>query len=142
MALCNQCGNQIIHGSGLTCLVCQHTGRGEPPEHIIITPKGQDPHTPIAEALIMAQAAALDAAFDAMKARAPELEAFMTVLEAQEGLATRMKFNDHSRQDERPNWAKIDEEESEAQYEPVCQSCLGTGRYGNRRCPDCREDEE
>ena len=92
MSLCNQCGNIVAEtGCGPTCLVCQKTGRDS----------GK-----VENLLLKAEAAALDAAFRAMRGRSAELEAFATVLDAQDGLSQRMQFNDHSRIDERPAWAK------------------------------------
>jgi len=125
--ICTECGNQIVHGCGPACLVCQHTGRGT---HIVIEPKGvQQPE----EVQMRGLAAALEATYRALAAGplTEDVEAKMTVIEAQQMLRHRIRNPEHNR--ERPDW------EAEDEREEVCQTCLGTRRYLARRCPDCTE---
>jgi len=122
--ICAECGNQIVHGCGPLCLVCQHTGRGR-----------------TAELQAHALAAALGVTYAALlrvSASDDEIEAALTVKEAQKSLSRRIQDQQHSR--ERPDLKAEAEEERER--EPVCQSCNGTGMWMHRHCPDCWEPDE
>jgi hypothetical protein len=123
MALCLECGNQILHGCGPICLVCQHTGRHE-----------QTATEKLMEANLKAVYAALE--LDKRQREIDfDLEAAITVEEAQISLRARIQDQLHSRI--RPNWDEIDADERERQE--VCQTCLGTRRYLTLPCPDCCE---
>ena len=130
MSLCSQCGNQIIVGCGPVCLVCQHTGR------VTATEVKQS----VQDAILEHTASALDAVYAALRRTALIDEPALTVLEAQESLAARIRNPEHNRK--KPNWEEIDaqEEEEQREREPVCQSCRGTGQWLTFPCPDCSED--
>jgi len=135
--ICTECGNQVVHGCGPVCLVCQHTGRGKtmPADF-----KSPDPNPYHSELVARGLAAALDATYAALRRTALIDEPALTVLEAQESLAARIRNPEHNRK--KPNWDEIDaqEEEEQREREPVCQSCRGTGQWLTFPCPDCSED--
>jgi hypothetical protein len=128
MSLCQFCGNQIVadncqpdpaHWTPV-CLVCQHTGR----------------HEQTATEKLMA--ANLKAVYEALQTN-EQIEAVVTVEEAQMSLRSRIQDQKHSRI--RPDLEADAGEERERNYEPPCHSCNGTGQLLLRRCPDCREDD-
>jgi len=132
--ICTECGNQIIVGCGPICLVCQHTGRGA---HIVLEAKPvQQPE----EVQMRGLAAGLDFVYAALRRTALIDEPALTVLEAQESLAARIRNPEHNRK--KPNWDEIDAEQDAEDNDltPVCQSCRGTGRWLTFPCPDCSED--
>ena len=133
MSLCPKCGNEVALATlgtvnancGPVCVACQHTGRTG--------------RKTMAELQAHALAAVLGATYAALMRVQPdeeEIEAALTVKEAQESLSCRIRDQQHSRV--RPDLEADAEEERER--EPVCQSCHGTGRWLYRRCPDCSED--
>ena len=132
MSLCSQCGNQIIVGCGPVCLVCQHTGR------VTATEVKQS----VQDAILEHTATALDAVYAALRRTALIDEPALTVLEAQESLAARIRNPEHNRK--KPNWDEIDAEQDAEDNDltPVCQSCRGTGRWLTFPCPDCSEDAD
>ena len=141
MSLCPECGNEVALATlaavnancGPVCLVCQHTGRAA---HIVLEPKpAQQPE----EVQMRGLAAALDATYRALAAEplTEDVEAKMTVIEAQQMLRHRIRNPEHNR--ERPDWV-FDEDEEQKEREEVCQTCKGTRRYLTLPCPDCSED--
>ena len=136
--ICTECGNQIVCGCGPVCLVCQYTGRGKPVTATEVKACLADAAE--AERQARGLAAALDATYAALRRTALIDEPALTVLEAQESLAARIRNPEHNRK--KPNWDEIDaqEEEEQREREPVCQSCRGTGQWLTFPCPDCSED--
>jgi len=102
--------------------------------------KPPDPNPYHSELVARGLAAALDATYAALRRTALIDEPALTVLEAQESLAVRIRNPGHNRK--KPNWEEIDaqEEEEQREREPVCQSCRGTGQWLTFPCPDCSED--
>ncbi len=161
---CSACGNVIVRLEqglravlGPTCRVCQTTGRVSFAFHS--TDPGEEKPTTSAEnyactdapakaqavarihtqALTEALAAAraLDATYKALDMAQydeEEFDAALTVLAAQENLAGRIRDQQHSRT--KPDW-DAEDKQPEAQHDPPCHTCGGTGKLMFRPCPDC-----